>query len=107
MLDLYDRRLEHACPVAENSTIELVLPVNSYTPFSIEPKNGMLVEKGFVAWDTSSESQSSSYSISAILMIYMAIENLAEPLDVSMSWESESQFIYRSFTISSCSFAIF
>lgn len=53
---LFDRKLTVACPVAETSTVELVVPRNSINPFEIKPEEGRFVEKEgddeVVKWET-------------------------------------------------------
>lgn len=56
MMELYDRQLAVACPVASTSSIELVVPTNSMSAFVIEPDNGVMREEGVLFWNTSGAS---------------------------------------------------
>ncbi|ORY77569.1 GPI transamidase component PIG-T [Leucosporidium creatinivorum] len=76
---LFDRQLTVACPVAETSTVKLVVPRNSVNAFEIQPSDGRVVEKEgeleIVKWETKQGSPT-------------------EPLNARISWPTENPFRY-------------
>ncbi|GAA6038309.1 hypothetical protein JCM8097_003937 [Rhodosporidiobolus ruineniae] len=76
---LYDRTLTTACPVASSSTVELVVPTDSETPFVIEPQLGREMQQlggvDVAVWDARE-----------------ALHTAA--LDVRVTWPGENPFRY-------------
>ncbi|GAA5928411.1 hypothetical protein JCM3775_000604 [Rhodotorula graminis] len=74
---LYDRALSTSCPVANASTIELVVPTHSTNPFSIEPDRARVLKnvdgRDVAIWD-----------------VQQALETAQ--LDVSLTWPGENVF---------------
>lgn len=62
---LFDRKLAVACPVAEDSWVELVIPQGSKTRFTIEPQQGMEIVtvdgQELARWDTKTGQSSSRF----------------------------------------------
>ncbi|TNY17502.1 GPI transamidase component PIG-T [Rhodotorula diobovata] len=74
---LFDRTLSNACPVANASTIELIVPTHSISPFSIEPDRARVLQtvegRDVAIWD-----------------VQQALESAA--LDVRVTWPGENVF---------------
>jgi hypothetical protein len=100
-MQLYERSLKKACPVARVSEIKVVIPVDSVTPFKIEPSAGMVVRVDdgieLAVWDTTSGKSPAPLCSCRFLTETMTAVGLEGMEQVQVRWESETQFRHRAF----------
>lgn len=94
-----------ACPVASSSRIELVIPSNSKSRFTINPGDGMQVlnvdGEELATWDTKTgELQASARGAREFMRLLTPSQtrtavDASSPLDVGITWDNESPFPYR------------
>ncbi|KAK4046748.1 Subunit of the glycosylphosphatidylinositol transamidase complex-like protein [Microbotryomycetes sp. JL201] len=93
---LFDRQLSAACPVANSSRVDLLVPSHSKEPFRIEPKDGMVPSRhgdvDVASWDLTSMSIPLMRDLLLICMAHSASSEQA--LDVSVAWPGENQYRY-------------